>query len=215
MKKTVTLLFILTFLGLNAQRLKTEMIIEQSEMILRNIIGQDLIKYFAPTEGISFYRLKENRFGFVSTKKLKKNGKTRRKWIEIWVHWRFEYPSIQGLSSALWIKLDKNLNPLEPLELNIIPDFIWNNKPSNFISINDAEKIGERNLTRTNFGIDDLKLSFDSKLNMYVYEICNKKTQDLDSDGKKHGVLEIIKISALTGEVIEIIDGYYGKTIIR
>ena len=206
---------LLLTLGLNAQRLRTEKIIDLSENYLREAVGQDLLNYFEPTENISYYKLPANKFGFENTKKLKKHGRIRKNWTKIWVFWNFNYSEVNGVRSGLWIKLNKKLELIEPIELDYIPKFVWEKRPSDFISVEKAKLIGDKHLTKTEFGRENPKLKFDNKKSEYIYEIWNKKTQEIDLDGKKHGVLEIIKISALTGKVIEITNGYYGKILIR
>ncbi|WP_146035287.1 hypothetical protein [Formosa algae] len=195
--------------------MKTEEIIDLSAKYLREVVGEDLLKYFKPTENISYYKLPANRFGFENTKKLKKNRRIRKNWTKIWVFWNFNYPKVNGVRSGLWVKLNKQLELNEPIELDYIPKFVWEKRASDFISINKVKLIGDKNLTKTEFGRENPKLKFDDKKSEYIYEIWNKKTEEIDLDGKKHGVLEIIKISALTGKVIEITNGYYGKIIIR
>ncbi|PNW25685.1 hypothetical protein BKP44_19375 [Formosa algae] len=209
-----TFIFFLSVL-VHAQRLKTEEIIDLSAKYLREVVGEDLLKYFKPTENISYYKLPANRFGFENTKKLKKNRRIRKNWTKIWVFWNFNYPKVNGVRSGLWVKLNKQLELNEPIELDYIPKFVWEKRASDFISINKVKLIGDKNLTKTEFGRENPKLKFDDKKSEYIYEIWNKKTEEIDLDGKKHGVLEIIKISALTGKVIEITNGYYGKIIIR
>ena len=212
---SIFILLLLLSLGLNAQRLKTEEITDLSEKYLREAVGQDLLKYFKPTENISYYKLPANRFGFENTKKLKKNRRIRKNWTKIWVFWNFNFPEVSGVRSGLWVKINKKLELKEPIELDYIPKFVWKKRPSDFISVEKAKLIGDKHLTKTEFGRENPKLKFDDKRSEYIYEIWNKKTQEIDLDGKKHGVLEIIKISALTGKVIEITNGYYGKILIR
>lgn len=203
-------------LGIKAQRLKTDEIIDLSEKYLTESVGHELIQYFDLAEpNGSYYKLQENRFGYNPTKHFKPKSKLKKNWTEIWVHWNFNFPKIKGVQSGLWVKLNKKLKLLEPIKLNFIPSFVWENRDSDFISIEQASEIGNRNLTKTEYGKERPKLRFDDKLGKYVYEISNKKTQKIDSSGKKHGVLEIVKLDALNGKFIETNYGYYGKNLIR
>jgi hypothetical protein len=211
----LVLLILLLSIGLNAQKLKTQKIIDISEKYLEEAVGKNLLKYFNKTENISFYKLPENRFGFEKTKKLQKNGSVRRKWTKIWVFWNFNFPEIEGVRSGLWIKLNKKLELEEPIKLDFITKFVWEKRPSDFISIDKAKLIGDKHLTKTEFGKENPKLKFDDKKNKYVYVIFNKITQEIDKHGEKKGNLEIIKIDTLTGKVIKITNGYYGKILIR
>ncbi len=212
---SIFILLLFLSLGLNAQRLKTEEIKDLSEKYLREAFGEDLFQYFEPTENISYYKLPANRFGFENSKLLKKNRRIRKNWTSILVFWHFNYPEVDGIRSGVWVKINKQLELYEPIELDFIPKFVWEKRPSDFISVEKAKLIGDKHLTKTEFGRENPKLKFDNKKSEYIYEIWNKKTQEIDLDGKKHGVLEIIKISALTGKLIEITNGYYGKILIR
>lgn len=196
--------------------MKTSEVIHVSENYLREVVGERLIVFFNFSDpNGSFYKLEKNKYGYQPTKSLSLNKKLNRNYTEIWVHWHFSFPEIKGVSSGLWVKLDKDLKLLEPLEFDFIPDFLWNNQTSDFIGIEKAKEIGSLKLTTPNYGTDEPQLKFDSKEKVYVYEIWNKVTEFTEYDGKKHGKLEIIRINALTGQMLDNASGYYGKILIR
>ena len=216
MKIIYQIFLLLIFLNSYGQKLKSNEVIEIAESYLKEAVGERLIDYFnfSKPNG-SFYKMQKRKRGYQPTKSLSQNKKIKRNYTEIWIHWNFIFPEIKGVSCGLWVKLDKDLKLLEPIELDYIPDFLWKNQKSDFIGLETAKEIGSLKLTKPNFGTDEPLLKFDSKEKVYVYEIWNKVTENTEYDGKKHGKLEIIRINALTGQILENTNGYYGKILIR
>lgn len=211
MRFTLTLIIVVNCIIVNAQKSKTNDIIALSKELLTESVGTDLIKYFDFSEpNGSFYNLKKNRFGHVPRKSFEPHKRLRKNWTEIWVHWYFNYPRIKGVHSGLWVKLNSRLELIEPIELDFIPSFVWDNKPSNFISIERATEIGNSKLTQTEFERTEPKLSYDNKKKKYIYTIQNKLTSEKDNNGKERGILEILEIDAVTGKPYELIKGYHG-----
>ena len=126
-----------------------------------------------------------------------------------------KYPKIEGVHSGLWVKLNKELELTEPIDLSFVPGFLWNNESSSFITLERVKEISSNIKTPAEFGTNEPRLNYDNKLNLYVYEIWNKTTQEIDSKGERCGDLEIIKLNALTGEVVSITNCRYGRIIIR
>lgn len=215
--KTIFQIFLLQFVLISyGQKIKSNDAIQVSENYLREAVGERLITYFnfSKPNG-SFYRIEKNRFGYQATKSLCPNKRIKRNFREIWVHWNFNFSELEGVNSGLWVKLDKELKLLESIELDFIPLFLWKNESTNFIGIEKAKEIARVNKTNPNFGTDEPKLMFYDKEKVYVYEIWNKITENVEYDGKKHGKLEILKVNALTGQLLEKTNGYYGKILIR
>jgi len=215
MNRNNSTLILILFLsiGLNAQRLKTQDIIDLSEKYLIEAVGQGLFEYFKPTENISYYKLPANRFGFENSKLLKKNRRIRKNWTSILVFWHFNYPEVDGIRSGVWVKINKQLELYEPIELDFIPKFVWEKRTCDFITIEEAIEIGKQNLTKTKFDRTKPKLSFDSKRKEYIYKIINKLTSEKDIYGKERGMTEILEINALTGKAYELKQGYHGIII--
>jgi len=215
MNKKLIIFFLLlsTSFGINAQKLKTEEIIKLSEKYLLDAVGENLFQYFKPTENISYYKLPANRFGFENSKLLKKNRRIRKNWTSIIVFWHFNYPKVDGIRSGVWVKINKQLELLEPIELEFVPEFVWENRISDFITIQEAIEIGNQNLTKTKFDRTEPKLSFNNKRKEYIYTIINKLTNEKDIYGKVRGITEILEINALTGKPYELKQGYHGIII--
>lgn len=216
MKIIIRIMLLQFVLASYGQKVKSNDAIRISEHYIKEAVGERLFSYFNfSSPNGSFYVMEKNRIGYTASKSLSPNKRIKKNFTEIWVHWNFNFPEIKGVRSGLWVKLDKDLKLLEPIELEYIPLFLWNNEPSNFIGIEKVKEIADTKITKPNYGTDAPVLNFDSKAKLYVYEIWNKITESIDDDGKKHGALEIMKIDALSGEVLEKASGYYGKFLIR
>ena len=112
-------------------------------------VGQNLFKYFTISEG-SYYKYKTNNNNETTGKFLSKKV-LRKKVTEIWVLYNFQSEELQNVASGLWIKLNEKLNLIEPLKIEFIPDFLKNNLPSNFITIENAEKIAIKSFKSSSY----------------------------------------------------------------
>ena len=211
MKFKILFIFLFFPLVMFSQKIKTANIIKTTDSILTLEVGQNLFKYFNISDG-SYYKYKtsnnlETTGKFLSKKVLHKNV------TEIWVLYHFECEEVQNARSGLWIKLNEKLNLIEPLKIEFIPDFLKNNLPSNFVNIENAEKIIEKSFKQKGFEISKPKLKFDEKRAKYIYYSINKVTKTKNAYGKDCGETEIIEIDALNGEVLSLEKGYYGIII--
>ncbi len=214
MKYKILLLLLIVSLVVQAQKTKTNEIIDLSKKYLVQAVGDDLIKYFEHTEDNgSYYKLEPNRFGYQLTKTLFSNRKLKNKWSEVWVRYNFNFPEIIGVKYAVWIKINRNLGLVEDVKLNYIPDFVWQNNQSNFIGIEKAIEIGNENLTKTKLKRTKPELIFDKFKSKYVYKILNRLSQSLSNYGRETGEMEILIIDALNGQVIENNRSHYGILI--
>ncbi|MES2543782.1 MAG: hypothetical protein V4548_02775 [Bacteroidota bacterium] len=212
MKNLFLIIYLIFYSSLFAQDLHTTKVLSISDSILFSKVDIKLKKYFKVSEG-SYYKYsvsnKSKTRKFLSRNKLKKTT------IEIWVLYSFNYTEIDGIISGVWVKLDKNLKLIEPLNLNFIPDFIINNKKSNFIEKNIVTEIAFKSFSKKGIEVTEPKLHFIGKFEKYTYSIYNKTTKFKNSNGKDAGKMEILEIDAITGEILEKSDGYYGLMMIR
>lgn len=54
---------------------------------------------------------------------------------------------------------------------------------------------------------------YNDKTNSYVYIVHNKLNEKPNSANKPSGNTEVIKVDAITGNIVEKFDGYYGLII--
>ncbi len=207
MRNKCILLFLLIPLALFSQRIKTLEVVKTSDSILQTKVGERIFKCFKISEG-SYYKFKnsstyESYGKFLSKKALKKNT------TEIWVLYSFRS---DDLIAGLWVKLDSELKLIEDLELNFIPEFLKNDKPSNFITYQNAKQIAIDSFKKPSIGIEEPKLIFEDKKDKYIYRVISMITK-IKINGKDTGETEIIEIDALDGKILNISKGYYGLMI--
>ena len=210
MRQKFIFLLIFSFIINHAQNLKTSDVIKASDSILSKNINSELFHFFTVSDG-SYYKYSIDN----STKigKFKYDKKLKKQIDEIWIHYHFKYPKIDGIKGGTWVKLDSKLNLIETISLEFIPNFLWKNQESNFISKELALKIAVENFKKDGIKIENPELFFDIKLKLYVYIITNKLNEYKNSAGKPSGNTEVIKINAENGNIAETFDGYYGLII--
>lgn len=196
---------------LNAQRLETKKILEVADSIFLSNVNEDIFKLFEVSVG-SFYKYqklnKSTRTGkFLSHKKLKQRV------TEIWVLYQFNYPEVKGIYGGTWVRLNNNLELIEDVDLNYIPDFIYENKPCNFLTIQQALEIGIEKFDNQGIEIKPPVLRYDSKYGIYTYYIGNILTKETSQSGRDYGKKEILILDAVTGEILERTDSYYGLIV--
>ncbi len=206
------LLLLSLFISLNgiAQRLKTSNVLRVSDSIILQNTNSNLFSYFSVDDG-SYYLYEKGKRSttgkFLERRKLKKNVN------EIWVLYFFNYSKIAGLKARTWVKLNNELKLIEPVLLEFIPQFLYDDQNSNFISKEIALKIAVENFKEQGIKIDEPELRFDYKLNSYIYLVINKLNEFKNSANEPAGRTEVLKINAKTGEIAERFDGYYGLII--
>ncbi len=196
-----------------SQRTKTDEAIETSKKFLLDTIGEKVFKYFKfEYRKGSYYILgdRQKKYGYIPTKTLLPGKRLKNGWTEIWVLFDFNYPEVKGLKYATWVKLTKDLQLAEPIQLDFIPNFVWKNEPPSFITEQTAAEIGSTLLKDTTLGRSSPYLSYDKNLKKYIYTITNNITKSAGQNGKDEGMMEILKLDAETGAVIEKTTGAYG-----
>jgi hypothetical protein len=211
MKKIMLILFsFLTPLSY-AQRLETKRIIEVSDSILRAKSTERLFKYFEISVGSYYKYLKKNNYSstgkFLSKKKLKNNT------IEVWVLYHFDYPEIEGIKGNFWMKLNDKLELIEGINLDFVPQFLWNGEPCNFISKQQALKAGIELFRKNGIKIEEPVLEYSDQYKLYTYLIINVLTKTKNQIGQDAGETEVIRLDAINGKLVERFDGAYGIII--
>lgn len=197
-------------LNLTSQSISKSEILKISDSIVIANTNSHLFKFFTSTEG-SYYRYKNREVTKIG--KFDSSQKLRNEIQEIWVHYKFNHPEINGVSNGLWVKLDENLKLIEPLDLIFIPEFLWKNQSSNFISKEKAKQIAISKFRNKGIKIDDAELMYNEKSKSYVYIIFNKLNEIPNSANQPSGSTEVIKVDAITGKIVERFDGIYGLII--
>jgi hypothetical protein len=198
--------------ALNAQRLKSEFLISKADSILYIHVGERLYKYFTfnYNQGSFYYYDKGDR---IRTGSLKQTKKTKGIFINANIRYVFNYPKIKGIKGSTFISFNNRFELVNPIELEYIPDFIKEGKPSNFITEKRASEIGLDSLNFSGIEIEGPFLGYNDKYNGYVYTINNILSKDINENGHKSGYEEIIIVDAVTSKIIYHEKLYYGLII--
>lgn len=210
---SIFLLALTTTFTAICQRTETNHAIEVSKKLLLDTTSEGIFKYFSfEYDNGSYYKLggRQKKYGYIPTRTLLPDRRFKSGWTEIWVRYDFNYPEVKGLKYATWVKLTKDLQLAEPIQLDFIPTFIWKNETSNFISEQTAAEIASKQLKDTTLGRSSPYLSFDKNLKKYIYTITNNLTKSVGQSGKDIGTMEILKLDAETGASVEKTTGAYG-----
>jgi len=198
-------------LSTNAQKIETNRIIKVSDSIILANTNERMFEYFKISEGSYYtYQTKSrlNAGKFLSKKKLKKNTKT------IWVLYTFSYPENEEVRGGSWVKLDDELKLIEPVELDYVTQFVWENRPCDFISKQEALKKGISYFRNNGIAIWEPELKYDRKLKRYIYQITNVLTKKKSVvSGRDIGEAETAIIDAYSGELLNTEEWTYGLII--
>jgi len=190
-------------MSIQGQTYKTKYIIDKADSILKFRVGDALYQYFTYNTN-SYYKYR----GFNNKshgQALIKSKKTKGKFIKANVRFWFDYSLIKGIYGIAHLNFDSNLNLIDSLTLDFIPDFLWNNKKCNFISSDTALKIAIDSIKEK--GLFEIKpfLHFDSKHRRYVYEINNilkQKKGEINYIEYTESLIEVIRVDAISKEIL-------------
>lgn len=206
---------------LKGQSYDTRMIISKADSILRHTVNDSIYQYFKFDSGSyydysGFFRkcdFNKNYVGFLNgwgVKRLTQTKRTKGKFRNTDVRFHFEHPKIKEIRGMTFVKFDENLNLVEPLYLDFIPDFIKENRDCDFISNDTALKIAKDSLKQKGlYGIKPY-LSYDFHRKRYTYEIDNALTEVKDAYGNNTGNMEVLIIDAITKEILYHDINWYG-----
>jgi len=206
MNKLIIISVLLISFEACCQRILTKQAITIADSILKSEIGERLFKHFKISEG-SFHTYEgqsRKRTGkFLSKKRLPKSF-TSLKFL-----YHFNYPDIKGVSGGLWIVLDKNFELNNELDFEFIPEFLIQNKESNFISADSALSLAKNKFKHEGLKVSEPQLSYSYEMKDYIYTVTNILTRTVNQ-GRESGEMEVIEIIATTAKVKQLYIGYYG-----
>ena len=181
-----------------SQKLNTTKVISCTDSILKSKIGDRLFKYFNISDGsyYTYYDLnkKESSAHFVYKKHLE-NSPTIIK-----VVYKFEYKDIEGVRGGIWINLDSNLHLLsDTMNFDFIPDFIKENKASNFISIDSAITVADKYFKLNKGEHSKVYLCYNSLKHKYYYSAQAEIFLLKINSSNDNGEIAIVDIDPISG----------------
>ena len=208
MKHFTIILLLFIYQSIAGQTYPTKMIIAKADSILKITVGDSVYKYYH-YDKLSCYEYNNSK-NKPNLKYLTKNKNTKGHFRYADVRFYFSHPILKGICILTSVKLDSNLNLMDSICLEQIPDFIKQGKPCDFISSEKALGIAKDSIKYK--GIEQVKEYFDynSKHKRYVYIVYNVLSRQPDSQGLDSGEEETIIIDAITGKILEHWKGWYG-----
>jgi uncharacterized membrane protein YkoI len=184
-----------------SQTYETKTIIAKADSILKVRAGEYLYPFFK-YDTQTYYEYGIGGKNKLKWKTLNKKPLTKGNFKKSYVRFNFshpEYPWIQRFSS---IRFDSLLNLSEPFDLNFIPKFLKEGKPSNYISEKKAIEIAESTVLKDRIKRIESRLTYDSKTETYNWQITNYLSE--------HSI-DSVYIDPVTGKVLKYeYDSYYG-----
>jgi len=202
MKKTLTILIlILSFKNSFSQKKEINPeVIKKSEFYLKNAVGENLFKYFEISPWYTEYYQHKTK----ARKRIRKKNYTRKKKNYTNIkkvkfnlnHPDFQYEHIPKYSTVI---LDFDLNLIEKIDIDYIPKFLLENKPSNWLNERKIDSIAETKKMKK--GIKPIRktLFFDTKSKKYYWKITNQ----LNEKSRFSCDVEVLEIDPVNGIVLK------------
>ena len=197
--KSRYLIGVLAFLTINfafAQIQYTNHIIDKANKELKELIGEDIFKFYI-LQKESQYQVKKGN-GKVKWKLLKPNQTIKNDFQKAQIQFYFKHPDFTYATlNTTYIKLDENLNITNKPFIEFIPEFIMNKDSKKWLSEFEIDRTVEKlDFKRSSYKISK-QLIFDNKTNSYYWEITNTLFEE-----PKHSKVEIYKLSPIDGKTL-------------
>lgn len=210
LKLITTIIFINFGLIISAQKIDSEKVLQVSDSIILSKTNEVIFKHFQSGGG-SYYKYRKGNKVF--TKSFSSKKRIEAKTEEIWILYHFYFSEIEGIRGNTWVKLDGDLKLIEEINLDFIPEFLWNNNPSNFISKQDAFQTAFENFKVKGLKIEEPTLIYNRDFKQYVFQVNNILTKEKNEIGNDTGEIEVVFIDAISGELVKIDKIIYGVII--
>jgi hypothetical protein len=196
-----------------AQRLSTANIRAKADSVLRREVGAEVFRH-CRYEDHSFYSYITAR-GRRNSARLTKHAKTRGKLTAVRMFYRVQLPypncpAYDTISGSCAFDLDEKLRATSKPELDFVPDSYWQKQDCHLISADQALDVARSQGLQA--GIKPLKayLWYEEARKQFVWTIHNYLTVDRYYGTMPEGRVEVVKLDAVAGTVIEHGTNWYG-----
>lgn len=200
MKILITSILLLITFGCFGQTYETSKVIQKADSILRIEAGEKLYHYFKYDPSTYYEYSVRNK---IKWKALNKTAKTKGQFIKSNVRFNFKHPEYDWIFGYASIRFDSLLNLSYSVNLNFIPKFLQEGKPNNFISKEQAIQIAKDTVLKEKVKELKAELSFNSRVNRYVWLVTNYLSSRTDAIGQVYGEADYVNIDPVTGKVVE------------
>ena len=195
-------------MSLHGQYYDTKQIIDTADSIMKSHVSDSAYKYLK-YDVHSYYEFRNSK-NKTQYKALIKNSYTKGHFVQADVRFELSHPVLQGLITRISVVLDSVLNLKDLIYLNQIPNFLLQGKSCDFITSEKVLSIAKDSLKYKGIEEIDHYIDYNSVFNRYVYIVDNTLTRQKDMHGNDNGNVEVLFIDAVTGEVLEHFESWYG-----
>jgi hypothetical protein len=211
----IKILIIFVFLPtlLFGQKYKTAFIIAKADSIINNYLGDSLFTY-VKYDTKTYYEYKTIS-GKLHKETLNKIKKTKGTFVSVNMRWFLEIPypdcpildTIRGMT---FLMLDSNLKPTNKPNLEFIPDFYWSKSNCNFITRDKALTIAKGQILKRGIDPIEINIEYNFTEKKYLWIISNYLTKEKDFQNTACGEVELVRIDAISGKIMEHETTWYG-----
>ena len=199
--------------GAWGQRYPTAQVRATADSVLRQRLGSALYvqtRYAAET--YYFYR---NWLGREKTRVLTAHRTTKGHILRVDVRYDARLyaggcPAVDTIRGTAFVYLDGQLRLRETPHLAFIPDFVWQQVPCALLTREQALDIGRQAPLQKGLAAPTASLSYDTATKAFSWEVHNYLTRRSDYTNSPTGNVEVVKIDAATGRIVEHQTQWYG-----
>ena len=186
--------------SVQAQTYRSEEVIDKAERYLQEVVGDELIRYFI-YDTYSYYSYAQRR-GHVEYETLIAADSTLGRFLEsnvrfIIVHPEYSASTYPQLKNWVGIRLDKDLNLKDKVDVSFIPPFVLDGRPSDFLTEESVMNILQNRGLKEGILPPEIVLQFDSRRSYHYWFVANTLRRN-----KCNTRAEVAQIHAVTGEII-------------
>jgi hypothetical protein len=199
MRKLLTFSLLIISLNSVAQRYQAADIIKRADSVIISKVGKKVFdQYFAYSYSNFEY---SNWLGKPKTKVLRKTGQTNGKFHVARVVYAFCLKVYNVDCIRNWVYLDNKSIIKTTIQMEYIPEYVWNQDTCNFISDQRALEIAASVFKKKGMKTPEKTLFYDDQINRYLWRVTQKITEFENGRGETYGEIEIVELDALTGSI--------------
>lgn len=184
-------------------------IIAKADSVLIDAVGKDIFTMYYVRWGTNLYEYKSKKnskklkSGFLSeTGKRVSNEPTKGIFCKAGVWYNVHLGVPKCLSADVWVEFDSTLSVIASVDTAVIPKYIREGKPCNFISKERAAELAEAFFNEKGYGtaIEKVEANYITYRFHAYYWVANRKIWEAqEPGGKPYGEMEQAYIDAVTG----------------
>ena len=173
-------------------------------------VGERIFKDYMHYDSLSYYEFQDS-FGETKFKRLAKSKRTKGKFKSVAVNYLFCLNKYNIYCLSTGVQFDSSLTQTGTIATYFIPEYVLRNTECNFISDSAAIVIAKTKFNQRGIKPISASLTYDHIKKLYIWQVDNVLTKNIDSFGNSYGLLQLAEIDALSGKIIKFYpDAIYG-----